>query len=39
MKGAVQEPGLVRDNQPYPDIPFIGRWHYSRAEMIADGIV
>ncbi|TIN17986.1 MAG: hemolysin III family protein [Mesorhizobium sp.] len=29
----------MRDNQPYPDIPFIGRWHYSRAEMIADGIV
>jgi hemolysin III len=29
----------VKDNQPYPDIPFIGRWHYSRAEMIADGIV
>lgn len=21
------------------DIPFVGRWHYSRAEMIADGIV
>ncbi|RWC87890.1 MAG: hemolysin III family protein, partial [Mesorhizobium sp.] len=21
------------------EIPFIGRWHYSRAEMIADGIV
>ncbi|TIU74996.1 MAG: hemolysin III family protein, partial [Mesorhizobium sp.] len=20
------------------DIPFVGRWHYSRAEMIADGI-
>lgn len=29
----------MRDNQPYPDIPFIGRWHYSRAEMIADGVV
>ncbi|AMX97320.1 MULTISPECIES: hemolysin III family protein [Mesorhizobium] len=29
----------MRDNEPYPDIPFIGRWHYSRAEMIADGIV
>ncbi|RWC29225.1 hemolysin III family protein [Mesorhizobium sp.] len=29
----------MRDNQPYPDIPFIGRWHYSRAETIADGIV
>jgi hemolysin III len=22
-----------------PNIPFIGRWHYSRAELIADGIV
>lgn len=22
-----------------PQIPFVGRWHYSRAEMIADGIV
>ncbi|TIX43685.1 MAG: hemolysin III family protein, partial [Mesorhizobium sp.] len=21
------------------DIPFMGRWHYSRAEIIADGIV
>lgn len=21
------------------EIPFMGRWHYSRAEMIADGIV
>ena len=21
------------------DIPFVGRWHYSRAEMIADGVV
>ncbi|TIO34064.1 MAG: hemolysin III family protein, partial [Mesorhizobium sp.] len=21
------------------EIPFVGRWHYSRAEMIADGIV
>ncbi|MER8444515.1 hemolysin III family protein [Mesorhizobium sp. M1066] len=29
----------MRDNEPYPDIPFIGRWHYSRAETIADGIV
>ncbi|MER9346656.1 hemolysin III family protein [Mesorhizobium sp. M0227] len=29
----------MRDNEPYPDIPFIGRWHYSRAEMIADGVV
>ncbi|WP_164778513.1 hemolysin III family protein [Mesorhizobium sp. M7A.F.Ca.US.006.01.1.1] len=29
----------MRDNQPYPDIPFIGRWQYSRAEMIADGVV
>jgi hemolysin III len=29
----------VNDIKPIPDIPFIGRWHYSRAEMIADGIV
>jgi hemolysin III len=31
----------VSDSQPHADIgiPFIGRWHYSRAEMIADGIV
>jgi hypothetical protein len=30
-------------NDAHPDttleIPFVGRWHYSRAEMIADGIV
>jgi len=24
---------------PPMEIPFVGRWHYSRAEMIADGIV
>ncbi|WP_256752750.1 hemolysin III family protein [Mesorhizobium sp. Mes31] len=29
----------MKDVKPHPDIPFIGRWHYSRAEMIADGIV
>ncbi|MER8371176.1 hemolysin III family protein [Mesorhizobium sp. M1409] len=29
----------MNDINPTPDIPFIGRWHYSRAEMIADGIV
>ncbi|ESY74018.1 MULTISPECIES: hemolysin III family protein [unclassified Mesorhizobium] len=29
----------MNDIDPTPDIPFVGRWHYSRAEMIADGIV
>ncbi|MER9294958.1 hemolysin III family protein [Mesorhizobium sp. M0621] len=29
----------MNDIKPTPDIPFIGRWHYSRAETIADGIV
>ncbi|MER8750398.1 hemolysin III family protein [Mesorhizobium sp. M1050] len=29
----------MNDINPTPDIPFVGRWHYSRAEMIADGIV
>ncbi|MBZ9675572.1 PAQR family membrane homeostasis protein TrhA [Mesorhizobium sp. ES1-1] len=29
----------MTDTKPQPDIPFMGRWHYSRAEMIADGIV
>ena len=29
----------MKDVKPHHDIPFIGRWHYSRAEMIADGIV
>lgn len=27
------------DAFPEPHIPFIGRWHYSRAERLADGIV
>jgi len=31
-------PPLSRPETPI-DIPFVGRWHYSRAEMIADGIV
>lgn len=31
----------MNDTRQNPDIeiPFIGRWHYSRAELIADGIV
>jgi hemolysin III len=27
------------DTLAAPNIPFMGRWHYSRAELIADGIV
>jgi hemolysin III len=27
------------DTSPEPHIPFLGRWHYSRAELIADGVV
>ncbi|MDQ0330069.1 hemolysin III [Mesorhizobium sp. YL-MeA3-2017] len=32
---------MMSDRQPETafNIPFVGRWHYSRAEMIADGIV
>lgn len=32
---------MMSDKQPEAafNIPFVGRWHYSRAEMIADGIV
>jgi hemolysin III len=39
-KGSAQE-DLVDDTKVNSDIPipFVGRWHYSRAEMIADGIV
>jgi len=29
----------MTNTPPQLDIPFIGRWHYSRAELIADGIV
>lgn len=29
----------VKETHTAPHIPFVGRWHYSRAEMIADGIV
>jgi hemolysin III len=31
-------PRQAQPDQPI-EIPFVGRWHYSRAEMIADGIV
>ena len=36
-----QENRAVSDSQQNLDIPipFVGRWHYSRAEMIADGVV
>ncbi len=30
---------MRNDTKPDTDIPFAGRWHYSRAERIADGIV
>jgi len=29
----------AKETQVAPHIPFMGRWHYSRAELIADGIV
>jgi hemolysin III len=29
----------AKETHKAPHIPFMGRWHYSRAEMIADGIV
>jgi len=29
----------AKETQAAPYIPFMGRWHYSRAELIADGIV
>ena len=29
----------AKETQAAPHIPFMGRWHYSRSEMIADGIV
>lgn len=29
----------MSNSGPQIEIPFVGRWHYSRAEMIADGIV
>lgn len=29
----------MTNTPPQIEIPFIGRWHYSRAETIADGIV
>ncbi len=29
----------MTNTPPQLEIPFVGRWHYSRAEMIADGIV
>ncbi len=29
----------AKETQSTPHIPFMGRWHYSRSEMIADGIV
>lgn len=29
----------AKETQRAPHIPFMGRWHYSRAELIADGIV